>query len=98
MSLNNTPPPSSTSERHQAIETLSDPAYPPTGPKSGDLDAVNAALYEAAKTSHPPNGPHIPASAVSPPLISSAQQRRAPVPELKRALDAANFFGAKSPA
>jgi hypothetical protein len=92
MSLNNTPPPSSTSERHQIIEPLSDSAYPSTGPKSEDLDAVNAALHEAAKTSHPP---HI---SVSPPPAANTQQQRVPLPELKRALDAANFFGAKSPA
>ena len=96
-SSNNTPSPPFASERRQATEPVYDSVYPPAGPRREDLEAVNAALHEVVNTSHPLHGPHILTSPASPPPAANALQKM-PLRELKGALDAANFFGAKSPA
>jgi len=69
-----------------------------SGPKREDLEAVDAALHEVANASHPLGGSPISISAATPPPVANAQQQKVPLPEMKNALDAANFFGAKSPA
>lgn len=94
MSANDTP---SVVETHSPNPVF-DEAYPPAGPKSEDLEAVNAALHKAANSLRvPPSEPFVMAKP-HPPTGAPQPAKKFLPDSLRDGAEGTGFFGARSPA
>lgn len=94
MSTDGTPPP------RPPVDSLH-PVFSSTfhreGPESEDLQAVNAALNEAANSGDPSTVPHVIDKHHRPPGAAHPPAKLLP-DSLKDGVESGNFFGARSPA